>query len=318
MSAKILSVTPTEYHRLPQFSSTLAKLLVSRCAEVARDTYERKLEAIAAELEDDGEVSAEKQDRLDRGNILHALVLGKGGERIVTIPAELLAKRNGETNPNGAISTAAAKDFVAAARKAGQIPVKPAKLEVYAAIGAAIRRRIAAAGHEIDGVSELAIGWTEATPHGPVDCRGMLDHVVMWGMSEEDRARGIVPGAVIYDLKICDDASPARCERTAYSLGYDIQAVAYPRALAALYPALAGRIDFRFLFVEPRRPYADYDPRPDGAMREMGKRRWLRAVHAWGRGLATGQWDGYRTDQTAEITSPSWALKQEGFTPEEM
>lgn len=311
MSAKSLQVTPTDYHRLPQFSSTLAKLLVTRCAEVARDTYERKLEAIAADLEDDGEVSAEKQDRLDRGNILHALVLGKGEERIAAIPAAILAS-------NGAISTAAAKAFVLEARRAGRIPVKPAKLEVYAAIGTAIRRRIAAAGHELDGVSELAIGWTEETPHGPVDCRGMLDHVVMWGLSEEDRARGVVPGATIYDLKICDDASPARCERTAYSLGYDIQAAAYPRALSALYPALAGRIDFRFLFVEPRRPYADYDPRPDGAMREMGKRRWLRAVHAWGRGLATGQWDGYRTDQTAEITSPPWALKQEGITPEEM
>lgn len=314
MSGRILQVTQTEYHRLPQFSSTLAKLLVSRCAEVARDTYERKLEAIAAEIEDDGEVSAEKQDRLDRGNILHALVLGKGGERVVTIPAELLAKKNGETNPNGAISTAAAKDFVAAARRAGQIPVKPAKLEVYAAIGAAIRRRIAAAGHELDGVSELAIGWTEDTPHGPVDCRGMLDHVAMWGLSAEDRERGVVPGAIIYDLKIADDASPDRSERTAYTLGYHIQAAAYTRALAALHPRLGGRIDFRFLFVEPRRPYAHYDPRTDGAFRQLGEMQWLRAVHAWGRGLATGEWPGYRTEMTAEITVPGWALAKEGIT----
>lgn len=307
MSGRILQVTQTEYHRLPQFSSTLAKLLVSRCAEVARDAYERKLEAIAAELEDDGEVTAEKQDRLDRGNILHAIVLGKGEERIAAIPAAILAS-------NGAISTAAAKAFVLEARRAGMIPVKPAKLEVYTAIGAAIRSRIAAAGHELDGVSEMAIEWHEDTPHGPVLCRGMLDHVVTWGLSPEDRARGVVPGAIIYDLKIPDDASPARSERTAYTLGYDIQAAAYKRALAALYPVLGGRIEFKFLFVEPRRPYALWDPRPGGSFRVLGERRWLRAVHEWGEGLATKRWADYRTPERAEIEAPAWAMAQEGVT----
>lgn len=302
-TGRILDVTAAEYHRLPQFSASLAKKLIARCAEVARDSYERKREE---EDDSDDEVTDEKQNKLDRGTILHALVLGKGADRITVIPAELLAK-------NGAISTTAAKEFVSAARKAGKIPVKPAKMEVYETIGTAIRRRIAEAGHELDGVSELAIAWTENTPHGQVDCRGMLDHVVMWGLSSDERARGVVPGAIIYDLKIADDASPDRCQRTAYTLGYDIQTAAYPRALAALYPQLAGRIDFRFLFVEPRRPYADYDPRPDGAMYELGKRRWLRAVHAWGKGLATGVWDGYRNETNSEITAPMWVLRQEGI-----
>jgi hypothetical protein len=304
MTARIIDCTPDEYHRLPQFSASIAKTLISRSAEVARDAYERRLEAIAAEDESD-EADKEKQDRLDRGNVLHALVLGKG-KRVDVIPADLLAK-------NGAISTTAAKAFCESSRRTGRVPVKPAKMEVYEAIATQIRRRIAEADHDLCGVSELAIAWTEETPHGPVDCRGMLDHVVMWGLSDDDRQRGVVPGAIIYDLKIPDDASPGRCERTAEQLGYAIQAAAYTRALTALHPQLGGRIEFRFLFCEPRRPYALWDPRPDGGFRQIGEWRWLRAVHAWGSGLATGVWPGYRNEMTTEITAPGWALAKEGI-----
>jgi hypothetical protein len=303
MTARIIDCTPDEYHRLPQFSASIAKTLISRSAEVARDAYERRLEAIAAEDESD-EADKEKQDRLDRGNVLHALVLGKG-KRVDVIPADLLAK-------NGAISTTAAKAFCESSRRTGRVPVKPAKMEVYEAIATQIRRRIAEADHDLCGVSELAIAWTEETPHGPVDCKGMLDHVVMWGLSDDDRRRGVVPGAIIYDLKICDDASPAQCERTAERLHYALQAAAYVRALTALHPVLGGRVEFKFLFVEPRRPYAIWDPRTGGGFAEVGLRRWLRAVHGWGAGLATGRWADYRTDATAEINSSRWALAQEG------
>lgn len=310
MSAAILPVTPAQYHRLPQFSASLAKILIGQCASKARDAWERRAEKIAAEDESDAEdekPTDEKQAQLDRGTVLHALVLGKGEERIEIIPKELLSGKN------FAYQSAEAKARRDAARAAGRVPVKEPKMPVLQATADAIKSRLAAAGHHLDGQSELVIVWTERTPHGDVECRAMLDHVILWGQSDTHGPTG----AIIDDLKIVGDAHPDRCERTAEGLHYEIQAAAYKRALNALYPTLAGRIEFRLLFCEAKRPYELWDPTESGPFREIGERRWLRAVHAWAEGLATGRWPGYRTPDRAEITKPIWTLRQEGFTADE-
>lgn len=305
MTARILDVTPDEYHRLPGFSSSLAKTLIARSPAHAWDAQQRQIEEqAAAEIEsgdDEPEVSAEKQKRLDRGSVLHALVLGVG-KRIEVIPASVLSK-------NGAYGTAESKALRDGARAAGRIPVKEPEMEIYRRIADIISGRIRGAGHVLDGVSELAIAWTERTEHGDVDCRAMIDHVVLVGDPPT--------AAFVYDLKIPGDASPDRCERSAESLGLAVQAVVYPRALNALYPTLAGRIEFRFLFCEPARPYEIWDPTPTGMFRELGESRWRRALMAWARGLATGEWPGYRGWYRHEIDAPLWVLKREGFTADE-
>jgi hypothetical protein len=309
--ARLLEVTPSEYHRLPGFSASLAKILIGRSAAHAVDAHARRIEQIAAEDESDGEeddkVKEQKQTQLDRGNILHALVLGKGGERIEIIPTDLLSGKN------LSYSSAAAKDARDAARKAGKIPVKEPKMAGYLATAGAIKERISSAGHVLDGQSEFAVEWHEATPHRPVRCKGMMDHVDL------EVFGGLYPGAVIYDLKIVADAHPERCMRNAEGFGYALQAAAYTRALGALFPKLRGRIDFRLLFVEPYRPYAMWDPeRMSGAFRELGERRWLRAVHTWAEIQATGKTQTYREMGHDEITAPMWTLRNEGFTPEDM
>jgi hypothetical protein len=291
--AHVLDVSPDEYHKLPGFSASLAKKLIARSPSHAWDAFQRNTE------EEEEEVTDEQRDRLERGTILHALVLGKG-KRIRVLPYDKY-------------STKAARDARDEARAAGLVPVKEAKMEIFERVAVAIRSRIAAAGHTLDGTSEMAIEWDESTPHGPVQCRAMLDHVVTWALLEASQA----PGAIIYDLKIVDDAHPDLNERTAERMGYAIQAAAYTRALAALHPRLAGRIEFRFLFCEPRRPYEIWDPTPDGMFRELGAQRWIRAVHAWGRGLEENLWPGYRTPERKEIAAPMWVLKREGFTADE-
>jgi hypothetical protein len=315
--ARILEVSPDSYHRLPGFSASLAKIVISRSAAHAKDAYDRQLERIADEDESDGDedMPADKRKRLDSGNIYHALVLGIG-KRIEIIPQTILAK-------NGAISTADAKALVKAARDSGRIPVKEADLEIHQQVANAMKARIAAAGHVLDGTSELAIEWWEQTPHGPVQCRSMMDHVVVWGVPLN--TAGIVtsnqgaPGAIIYDLKTCGDAHPERCMRTAESFGYAIAACAYERALTALYPQLGGRIHFQFLWCETRRPYALWDPhRLSGAFREIGERRWVRARNAWAEVLATGKAPSYREMGHNEMTAPMWTLRSEGYASDEL
>lgn len=303
MTARILDVTPAEYLKLPHFSSSRAKQLVMQCAAKAWDAHQRKIEALEAEESEEDEVSDDKRHRLDVGTILHALVLGRGEERIVEIPKALLSK-------NGAYGTDASKAARDAARDAGLVPVKEPEMAPYKSVADAIKGRLAAAGHPLRGTSELVIEWQENTPHGPVPCKGMLDHVELWGDPPT--------AAVISDLKIVGDAHPDRCERTAENLCYGIPACAYTRALNALWPTLEGRIGFRFLFVEPRRPFELWDPEKlSGPFREIGERRWIRAVRTWAEGLATNRWPGYRTPDRVEITAPMWTLKQEGFTPDE-
>lgn len=310
--ARILDVSPDAYHRLPGFSASLAKVLIARSSAHAKDVYDLKMERIAEEDETDEELTDEKQAQLDRGTILHALVLGAGESRIQVIPDALLSGKN------RSYSSAEAKAARDGARRAGRVPVKELKMPALVATATAVKAKIAAAGHILDGRSEFAIEWWEPTPHGPVMCRCMMDHLVIW---DDDRADGIEqpPGAIIYELKMVGDAHPERCQRTAENLGYAIAAAAYQRALAALYSRLAGRITHQFLFCEQKRPYAIWDPpRISGAFREIGERRWLRAVRDWAEVQTTGKAPSYREQGYDEITAPMWTLRNEGFQPEEM
>jgi hypothetical protein len=305
--ARILECDPTSYHALPGLSPSLAKVIHARCALIAHDKYERKLEAAEEgddeDSGDDEKIKPDKQARLDGGSILHALVLGVG-KRVDPIPADILSK-------NGAIGTDKAKAFVAMSRAGGRIPVKADKLEVHQRTATAVRARLASAGHVLDGTSEVAIEWWEPSPNGPVQCRTMMDHLVLVSDAKPT-------AAFIYELKFPGDAQPDRSERTSDGLGYPIAAAARLRALNALYPSIAGRIEYRFLFCEPHRPYAFWDPTPTGSYLEYGDRVWRRAVHTWSEGLARGRWLDYHDDITRrQIDLPRWRKMAEGFADNE-
>lgn len=300
--ARVLEVDPDAYLKLPLFSASIARRIVQQSALHAFDAWERKLEDDAEDLTD------EQVKTRERGSLYHHMVLGKG-KRIVVIPREALAK-------NGSYGTDESKAMRDAARAAGNIPVKQPDVEMHDKVANAIKASIRRAGHELDGVSEFAVEWSEMTPNGEVRCKGMMDHVRIWGL---DCARlAVTPGADIFDLKIVDDASPDKCERSAAYLGLAIQAAAYTRALAALHPRLAGRTEFRFLFCEARRPYDLWDPRAGGHFLQIGEQQWLRAVRAWAAGHAGKGWPGHRHKNRTEIEPTVWLQQQEGLTRDEL
>lgn len=321
--ARILEVSPDEYHKLPGLSPSLAGVMVSRCAEIARDQYVREIEETAAQTDDDDDndddgeavtpVDAKKQKQLDRGSVCHALLLGVG-KRIDVIPRSKLDKRGG-------YGTAASKELRNAARAAGRVPVKEPEMPAYERAIDAIRARLATAGHVLDGRSELAIEWWEPTRHGPVKCRTMMDHVRLFA---SDGLQATFPPeppvtvrpafAKIYEAKFPGDASPDRSERTANQLSYEIAAAARVRALEALFPSLAGRIEYRYLICEPHRPYAFWAPTPTGAFMEHGRRLWSQAVNTWAWGLSSGEWVGYHSDNgKQQIDLLRWVKLREGY-----
>lgn len=322
--AKILDVEPDAYHKLPGLSPSLAHTLVTSCQEIARDKYERQIQG-ATDAEDGDECDAEeeravdpqKQKRLDRGDVMHMMTLGVGKRISVILSADL--------GKGGKYTTARSKELRDAARAAGKIPVKEPDMVVYRRCVDAIRARLAAAGHVLDGRSEIAIEWWEPSAHGPVQCRTMLDHLVLLAA---DGLQATIPPeppvtirpvfAKVFELKFPDDANPDRSERTADALSYRIAHAARLRALDALFPSIAGRIEYRFLFCETHRPYAFWDPTPTGAFTELGRREWRTAVNLWAAGLKSGRWVGYHDDiMRRQIDLTRWRKLQEGFTVDE-
>lgn len=189
---------------------------------------------------------------------------------------------------------------------------------VYRRCVDAIRARLAGAGHVLDGRSEVAIEWWEPATHGPVQCRTMIDHLVLLAADGMQPAFGKPAFAKVFELKFPDDAHPDRSERTADSLSYAIAHAARLRALDAIFPSLAGRIEYRFLFCETHRPYAFWDPTPTGAFAEFGRRQWRTAVNLWATGLNSGRWVGYHDDiMRRQIDLTRWRKIQEGYPLDE-
>lgn len=271
MTARILEVTPDAYHKLPGLSPSTATVLIQQSPLHAMTSHGKAPTKL-----------------MDRGSVMHKLILGEGKEfRVLDF---------------GDWRTAFAKAARDAARSEGLIPILQHDYDDAKKASIAILSRMRTMGIRLDGRSEVAIGWTEQSTSGPVQCRTMLDHFV------QSRGEAL-------ELKIVGDASPQQCERSAENFGHAIAFAARTRAIAALDPDLAGRVRYRFLFCEASAPYAIYAPAPDGVFRELGERRWLRAVESWGKCTATGKWPAY--EEHSSITAPQWALSGEGYTTDE-
>lgn len=272
MTARLLDIAPEEYHARDGLSASIATTLITRSPLHAWQQHPRY-----------GGRGKAPTKAMDIGSVVHALVLGVGKA------FEVLAFDDYRTK---AAQTARDK-----ARAEGRVPILLEAYETAQIIAGELLAQLADRGIYLDGASEVAIEWEEPTACGPVLCRGMLDHLRL-------------DAGMIYDLKITSNAAQPSVERSAENFGYAIQAAAYRRAVAMLRPELAGRIDFLFLFCESEPPYAVNVCRPDGAMRELGERRWLRAVEAWAVCLEAQQWPGYG-DDVNPLSPPAWALSRE-------
>jgi hypothetical protein len=225
---------------------------------------------------------------MDRGSVMHAMILGDGKKFVALNYDDWRTKE--------------AREQREVNRAKGLIPILKHELDDADKAAIAILSRLRSMGVRLDGKSEAAIEWEESTAHGPVKCKTMVDHLRL-------------DAGEMLELKIVDDASPDRCERTAENLGYAIACAARTRALTALKQSLAGRTRYRFLFCEAVPPYAIYAPYPTGEFREIGERKWLRAVESWARCQASGKWAAYEAHDS--IHPPGWAMAKEGHASDE-
>ena len=234
-----------------------------------------------------GGVSRESSEEMDRGTIIHNLVLG-GGPDLFVVQA-----------PDWRTKDARAHRDAAVAR--GEIPVLEHKLEEYRLVADHIVDACREKGIDFrEGESEAVILWEEETSFGPIKCRGRLDNVLF------DRG-------VIRDLKNCDNAHPDAIARAIENMGYDIQVAAYLSAIRTVQPAIAGRDSFVWIFAEelpegsPRRAMVNL-AYPSGVLLERGAMRWRRACELWAKCLRLDHWPAY---EETMVDPPAWAMKEE-------
>lgn len=221
---------------------------------------------------------------LDRGTLVHCILLNAGRDIVHVTADDWRTKAAREARDN--------------ARAEGKLAVLQRELDRAQEAARHIEHQLVDFGLRLDGQSEVAAVWKEPADDGTeVWCRAMLDH---WLESR----------AVVIDLKTTADAHPLACARSMVSFGYDIQAHAYTRAVEAALPQLAGRVRFIDVFCEVEPPYMVTPVIPAGSMRELGERRWRRAVNAWAECQRNDRWPGY-TEDVVSIEAPQWALNQE-------
>jgi len=277
--ARILPVTPDEYFldpcERPSLSQSIARTLITRSPAHAWTEHPRF-----------GGIRRAPTKATDDGSIIHKLLLGKG------VDVEIISGFND-------FKKKAAQEARDAAKDAGKIPMLEHRFAAIETAADRLRTTIARHGIELDGESEIAFEWHEPGFEGDVLCRALMDHVIL------SRGR-------IIDLKKIVSADARTCSRHAYDYGYDIQHAAYTSAIEKLKPELAGRIEFLFVFMELEEPYAVVPAAPDGMLRELGERRWRRAVELWEKCLNADRWPSYCSSVTS-LEAPTWALYQEGL-----
>jgi hypothetical protein len=89
-------------------------------------------------------------------------------------------------------------------------------------------------------------------------------------------------------------------------LGYDLQAAFYIRGLETLSQEVAGRIIFKWIFVETEPPYEIVVREIDATTFEYGRRKAEAAIKKWAQCMYDGEWPGYPR-VVGKTNYPTWA-----------
>lgn len=270
----VADLPEAEYHAHPALSSSGAKAILKAPAIFRWEQEHRRY-----------------SKAFDVGTIAHGFVLGTGWP-VDIIPTELLAS-------NGAVSTKAAKEFVAESRAAGRVPVVQAEWDRARAMADEVLKHPVAGRlfEQERGAAEVSLFWTD--DETGVDCRARLDFLD----HQHDGRRTLVT-----DLKTTSDADHRAFGRTAASFSYELQAAWYLDAVAHA----RGDVDAAFVhvLVETDAPHLVSVVQLDEPSLDLGRRRAARARAMFRDCTETDLWPGYSTD-VESVSLPRWAFIDE-------
>lgn len=275
----------------PSLSASIAKVLLAESPAHARFAHPR---LNPAHVED-------QDPKFDAGKALHALFLE--GEDHLTVCTELSPSTG---QPITAWQTKKAKEFRAAARAQGLIPVLPHQEGELRTALSLLRERVESldcdpVAFAPEGLPEQTLVWQE---ENGIWCRARLD----WLHGNY---------RTIDDLKIVASASPGmgfgQFGRNVWSLGHDVQAAFYCRGVKML-----TGVDpvFRFVAFEEDPPHQISMASLGSIGRAIAETKVARAIALWGQCLEKNHWPGYPR-WPVELEAPAYELgKWEGAAEE--
>lgn len=266
----------------PSLSSSMAKILFNQSPGHAWWAHPRFNKQKALEVEESTKAQG-------MGTALHKLILGKGRE------TKVLDYDNYRT-----------KDAQNARDKAiadGLTPLLEKEMKEAETIAESARRQIARTdlaeliGPD-KGEAEVTMVWQE---DNGIWCRSRIDWLPH---AAKEGGHIIVP-----DLKTTTTSgNPADWQRQMFDYDYDIQAAFYERGLRKLIPDVRS-VDFRFVVIEQKEPYAVSLCSASGETIEHARDTVALAIDSWGallkRGNALEDWGFYGTE-THPIDPPVW------------
>lgn len=223
----------------------------------------------------------------DLGHAAHKLVLGEGGEIVVTEWTDWRTK--------------AAREERDAIRATGAVPLLAHEGEQVHAMADAIRQHPTAGAlfAPNSGVAEQSMFWQDSR-HG------------VWRRARPDWIPHRQAGGrlIITDYKTARAVDPTSLQRAVYEHGYHAQAAWYIDAVKAL--GLAGDQEPAFIFVFQAKtpPYLVHLIELDFPALQLGAARNERALQIYAECQRTGIWPGFN-DRITYLPLPTWAEKRD-------
>lgn len=277
MNSKIITNLPEEkYHsqegeKIPLFSYSIAKTILDK------SPYHAYLEHPLL-----GGLSNFKTSKaMDTGNLFHTLILGDGAE-IVVIDADSYRTKDAKEERD----------------KAYMDKKTPVLAHEYERIQKAIE-------FVKEQIHDSAPEFFEAEHEVEVSAKWEMNNGVLC----QSRWDWLSPSTALQiDLKTTTDASPEKCQRKITDFFYDVQQSMYTMAANQIWPELAGRWKWLWVFVESEPPYSVSVLEPDASLEWLGEQRSFRASEKWKECLESGKWPSYGKQI---IGAPPWMTKKE-------
>lgn len=271
----------------PSLSSSVAKIIIEKSPLHAWHAHPR-----LGLLENDAESDPTRPKEI--GTAVHKLILGRGAE-VLILPAEDFKKQ-------------ATRDARAEAYAAGYAPILEPDAKKAATMSEAFERQIA----RIPGCEGFLDARTEVVAIVK-DVTGAHLRCMVDALEIHDTH------AVIWDVKTGDQSgAPQGVGRRIGNMDFDLSAAFYIRVLAQLLPHLAGRIIFRWAFIENDAPHLLTVVELDNTGLEIGKKKASAAIRIWNRCRETNVWPGYPskiiTAEYPAYSESAWCTREE-FDP---
>lgn len=255
--------------KVPSLSSSIAKILLSETPKHARLAHPR--------LNPNAKNASTRA--MNIGSVAHEIILGSG-EGFAVSPFDDYHKELARTWRDEVLER-------------GATPIKEQDYDTAKKMAVAVHRRVAETpGMErafVNGFAEMVIIWED---DGTL-CRAMIDWFDMENLG-------------VTELKTTGLGLSDRALQNWIASGLDLQAAFHLRGIEQSVPGLAGRVSWRWVFVQTEEPFESRVIELDEMTHAFGDRKAAFAIKTWQRCMTTNCWAGYPR-KIERLSYPAWA-----------